>query len=265
MKRLIYQVSLGVQSQSKLYKKCIASVMRYCEKYDIDHVIQMQPTLRIKPDVFATNRSKESYEKHGGFLPIYEKENAFDLLDGYDQIAIIDADIFIRDDADNIFDDFGDTHPWGSVVEREMPITNQYKDKIYRYSIMQYDQLHNRGINFEPNTLGYEFFNMGMILINCAKFKPYLKGQSAKQFIMRAEFKDFIDGVGNWKWSTDQTLLNYFLKRHQVPVKHMHWKWNGLYTANTKINDCSFVHFFLKDKLPNGGEDVDQLMRDIGA
>ena len=69
MKRLIYQVYVG--KRSKLYDHCIASVKLYCEKYNIDHVIQKTPILRIKPDVFSTNRSKESYEKHGGVFPIY--------------------------------------------------------------------------------------------------------------------------------------------------------------------------------------------------
>ena len=43
----------------------------------------------------------------------------------------------------------------------------------------------------------------------------------------------------------------------------MDWKWNGLYTANTRIKDCYFVHFFLKDKLPERGENVNQLMKDV--
>ena len=89
MKRLIYQVCLGRQGQSKLYKHCIESVSNYCEKYDIVHYVQQVPKLKIKPDVFITNRSQESYEKHGGFLPIYEKENAFDLLFEYELNATI--------------------------------------------------------------------------------------------------------------------------------------------------------------------------------
>lgn len=263
MKRMIFQVCLGRQANSKLYKHCIDSVRYYAQKHDIEHVVVQTPKLKIKPDVFMTNRSKDSYEKHGGFLPIYEKEQAFDMLDDYDQIAIIDADIYIRPDAPNIFDDFGDTHAWGSVVEREMPITEKYLHKIQNYSNMQYRNLHNKGIDFKPDVFGYEFFNMGMILINSEQFKPFLQGQNAKQFITRSEFKDFVDGMGAWKWSTDQTLLNYFLKKYNVPTKHMDWKWNGLYGTNTKINECHFVHFFLKDLLPNQGENVEELMKQI--
>jgi hypothetical protein len=74
MKRLIYQVAVG--AKSRLYKHCIGSVAKYCDEHNIDHIVQQVPILKIKPDIFVTNRSKESYEKHGGFLPIYEKENA---------------------------------------------------------------------------------------------------------------------------------------------------------------------------------------------
>ena len=102
-----------------------------------------------------------------------------------------------------------------------------------------------------------------MMLLNSKQFKPYLKGQNPHDFLMRMEFKDFVDGVGAYKWSTDQTLLNYFLKKYKIPTKHMDCKWNGLYSAVNNIKDCHFVHFFLKDKLPNGGENVEELMKDI--
>ena len=144
-----------------------------------------------------------------------------------------------------------------------MPITDKYKDKIYRYSVMQYDILHNAGVNFNPNTFGYEFANMGMIVLNCKNFKPYLQGQDAKSFINRMEFKPFVDGDGAWKWSTDQTLLNYFIKKYNVPTQKMGWQWNGLYGANTRIDECFFVHFFLKDHLPDQGENVEELMKQI--
>ena len=262
MKTLIYQVCLGRQAKSKLYEKCISSVAEYCEKHGIEHIVQTQGKLKIAPDIFMSNRSKDATAKHGGFLPIYEKENAFDLLDDYDQIAIVDADIYIRPDAPNIFEDMQCGCAFGAVVEREMPITEEYKAKITNYSIMQYKGLNGK-IDFKPNNLGFEFMNMGLIVLNCAKFKPFLNGQTAKQFLNRSEFVPFVNGQGNWKWSTDQTLLNYFLKKYKVPTKKLDWKWNGLYSANTKIDECHFVHFFLKDKLPDGGENVDALMASI--
>lgn len=262
MKRLIFQVSVG--KPSNLYKHCIRSVHDYCERHDIKHIVLTSPKLRIKPDIFTSGRSEESYMKYGGYLPIFEKENAFEYLDDYDQIAIVDADIYIRPDADNIFSDFGTDFAFGAVAEREMDIQQWYGGKIQNYSAMQYRHLHGSGQgDFKPNNLGYEFFNMGLILLNSELFKPYLKGQDPHTFLNRMEFKDFVDGTGAYKWSTDQTLLNYFLKKYKIPTKHMEGKWNGLFGAINNVKDCNFVHFFLKDKLPDGGENVDQLMNQI--
>ena len=259
MKRLIYQVYTGKKSQ--LYDFCIDSVMAYCEKNDIDHIVQKQPLMRIKPDVFTTNRSKESYEKYGGFLPIYEKENAFDYWDLYDQIAIIDADIWIRPDAPNIFDEIEPETDFAGVVERELPILPWYKNKIINYSQMQYSSLAQK-IDFLPNTSGFEFFNMGLMVMN-KSISKYLNGQSGKEFIERLEFKDFVDGKGPWKWSTDQTLLNYWVRKEKMNLQRLNWKWNALFTAisDENIKKANFVHFFLKDKLPNNGENVEELLK----
>lgn len=259
---MIYQVYVG--KPSRLYDHCTASVAMYCQEHGIDHIVQTTPILKIKPDVFATNRSKESYEKHGGFLPIYEKENALDYFDRYDQICIVDADIFIRSSSPNIFDELDPEVSFAGVLERDMPVQDWYKQKLISYSNMQYRSLQSNQVDFKPNKLGYEFYNMGLMLMNKSITK-YMKTQSARSFIERMDFKDFVDGIGAWKWSTDQTLLNYWLRKDGVPRQDLSWRWNALYTAvhSEYIKDASFVHFFLKDKLPNRGENVEELMKAI--
>jgi len=262
MKRMIYQVYVG--KPSKLYDHCTASVAAYCSRHGIDYTIQKTPILKIKPDVFATNRSKESYEKHGGFLPIFEKENAFGYFPEYDQIAIVDADIYIRSDAPNIFEELEEETEFAGVVEREMPITHQYAQKIINYSRMQYHNLHiNKVANFQPNPLGYEFYNMGLMVMQCHIKKYFKPGESPHQFISRPEFKDFVDGQGAWKWSTDQTLLNTWVRKEKMRQHHLDWKWNALYKGvrDDKLPEAYFVHFFLKDLLPERGENVQQLMK----
>ena len=258
MKRLIYQVYVG--KRSKLYDHCTASVAEYCKQYNIDHIIQRTPILKIKPDVFTTNRSKESYEKHGGFLPIYEKENAFSYFKDYDQICIVDSDIWIRPGSPNIFEDVSAHADFSGVIESSMPILPWYKQKIVNYSRMQYGSLK---INWQYNEeTGFPFMNMGLMMMN-KSFANYLNGQTPKQFIDRPEFKQFVDGMGPWKWSTDQTLLNYWIRKEKMTVNNLDWKWNALYTAidNSKIKEAYFIHFFLKDKLPNRGENVEELMK----
>lgn len=261
MKKLIYQVYIG--KRSKLYDHCTASVKAYAKRIGADYEVQRSPILMIKPDVFMTNRSPESYEKHGGFLPIYEKENAFAYLRSYDQVAIVDADIFIRDDAPDIFDVLPSEYDFGAVLERDMPINNQYRAKIANYSRMQYGMNTLRPL-FNWNEAGANFYNMGMIVLN-KSFAKYLNNQTPLQFLRQPRFKSFIDGMGAWKWSTDQTLLNVFIKEDNVKVKNLDWKWNALYTAvhQNKIKDAYFIHFFLKDKLPARGENVEELMKNV--
>lgn len=257
MKRLIYQVYVG--KKSKLYDHCIASVAEYCKRHGITHIVQKTPILFIRPDPFMSNRSAECQSRPLP-LPIFEKENAFTYLKSFDQVAIIDSDIWIRPDAPNIFDDFGTEHDFGGVVERDMPITDQYAGKIQNYSRMQYSSIRN--VDWKWNDRGGEFMNMGVMLMNNS-IEKYLNGETPKQFLSRPRFKPFIDGVGNWKWSTDQTLLNTWIREEKMKIKNMDWKWNGLFTANTKIKECHFVHFFLKDKLPEQGENVEKLMEAV--
>ena len=260
MKRMIYQVAVG--RKSKLYEHCIESCSVYCEAHGIDHIVQRIPILKIKPDVFATNRSKESYEKHGGFLPIYEKENAFSYWDQYDQIAIIDADIWIRPGARNIFEEIQPDVCFAGVIEKQMPINEKYRQKIHNYSRMQYGPIK---LDWNWDNAGGDFFNMGMMVMNKSITK-YLKGQTPEQFIRRPEFKQFVDGLGPWKWSTDQTLLNVWLKSEKIPVQHLHSEWNSLFGAlrdDRYYRAAQFVHFFLKDHLPNQGENVEELMKHV--
>ena len=257
MKRLIYQVYVG--KKSRLYDHCTASVKAYCKAHDIDYVLQEQPILMITPDVFQTNRSKEATARLG-YLPIFEKENAFAYLRSYDQVAIIDSDVYIRPYAPNVFEFLEPEYDFGGVVEREMPITKAYQNKIRNYSAMQYQTI--KHVDFKKNDLGYEFMNMGVMIMNKSVLN-YLKGMTPLQFLRQPKFKAFVDGLGPWKWSTDQTLLNTWIKEDKLKVKNMHWTWNGLFSANTRIKDCHFVHFFLKDKLPEAGENVQELMKQI--
>jgi len=259
MKRLIYQVYLG--EKNNLYDFCTESVKDYAKKNNIDHYLQTKPLLRIKPNPFSNGRSENATRKHGGFLPIYEKENAFGFIDDYDQIAIVDADIFIRPGSPNLFNNFGDKYPFGAVVERDMPLQPWYVEKIRNYSQMQYSTL--RDVDWKWNRKGGEFYNMGLMVMNCELFKPYLLGQTPAEFFNRPEFQRFIDGVGAWKWSTDQTLLNWWVKKQNIPVKQLNWRWNGLFSANSNITECHFVHFFLRSKLPNKGNNIDELMMRI--
>lgn len=271
MKRLIYQVYVG--NRTHLYDHCTKSVKEYAEDINrkenarnkVDYIVQTQPIMRIKPDVFATNRHPRAWEQHGGFLPIFEKENAFNYWDKYDQIVIIDADIYVRPNTPNIFNEMSNETEFAGVVERTCPVEDWYKQKLSEYSKSQYDRL--KDVDWKWNQFGAHFFNMGLMLLNrqMVQYFPRKHGkyETGKEFIERAEFKRFVDGEGAWKWSTDQTLLNYWVKKENMKIQELDWKWNALYTAihEDKIKDAYFIHFFKKQSLPHNGENIDELMK----
>jgi hypothetical protein len=177
-----------------------------------------------------------------GFLPIFEKEVAFSYLDRYDRIAIVDADVYARDTAPDVF---AGVDCFGAVAERDMPLTENYRSKVRKHSEAQFRSLDD--VDWRWNADGAEFFNMGVMVLG-PQFREHMT-EAPEQFLRRPEFERFVNGEGHWRWSTDQTLLNYWLKRDKVPVTRMDWRWNALYTAVPDVGPAHFVHFFLSDKL----------------
>ena len=86
-----------------------------------------------------------------------------------------------------------------------------------------------------------------------------------KEFLTQSKFKPFVDGQGAWKWSTDQTLLNVWVKDEKMKVNNLSYHWNALYSGvhMEMLKDAHFIHFFLKDKLPERGENVEELMKHV--
>ena len=259
--KMIYQVYVG--QPSALYDICIASMDSYCAKHGIDHIVQREPILKICPNMSRTERSHQAVARLG-YLPRFEKENAFSYINQYDQIAIVDSDIFVRANAPDIFDHLPKEYAFGAVAERDLPCTKKHRSKITKYSKSAFGNLTD--VDWRWNDLGAEFYNMGMMVLNCEKFKGFLQGQTPAEFLRREEFQDFIDGVGYFRWSTDQMLLNWWVKKSRMSVKNMNWRWNALYKGieDSQLPQAHFVHFFLKDLLPERGENVERLMKDIG-
>ena len=249
-RRLCYQISVG--DPPAFYATCIESVAKYCERFHVEHIVQREPILKIAPVKSA--RSENALRL--GYLPIYEKEQAFAYLDRYDQIAVVDADIYIRPDAPNIFDELqGAT--FAGVLERDMPLTAAYVDKIQKYSKAQHSPL--KDVDWLWNERGSAFWNMGLMLFS-SKLAEYLNGETPRQFIQRPEFERFVNGEGHWKWSTDQTLLNYWVKKTGMKTRDLNWKWNALFGGVTGVEQAHFIHFFLSAKLPRRGAEIPQII-----
>lgn len=258
MKTMIFQVKVGPNPPA-FYDTCIQSVDQYCQKYGIDHIVLTEPQLKIKP--LNSKRSKEAVERLN-FLPIFEKEVAFEYLDQYDAICIIDADIYIRDNAPNIFNELSEGIVFAGVLERDMPLTKEYITKITNYSKGQYESL--KDVDWKWNKSGAAFYNMGLMLFT-KDIKQYLNGDTPEQFIKRKEFERFVNGEGNWRWSTDQTLLNYWVKKTGMKVKNLEWKWNALFKGvkDEVLPESYFIHFFLSNNLPKKGAEIPTIVKDL--
>ena len=176
--------------------------------------------------------------------------------------CVIDADIYIPQTAPDIFSELEPQYAVGSVYESDLPMTDAYAKKIRGYSKMLKQFPYKWSFN---ERTGHAFFNSGVMLYNSQKMLDALQGMGPREFLEQQELADFINGKGQLKWQSDQITLNYWFKKNSVEVKHLDWKWNALYTAVVKeeIKNSYFFHFFLKDKLPDKGENVEKLLEDI--
>jgi hypothetical protein len=236
--RLIYQVAVG--EVPDFYEACIQSVARYAARIGAEHIVQREPLLRIAP----LNSQRSANALRLGYLPIFEKENAFEYLYRFDQVLILDADVYVRASAPDIFLELGDAD-FAGVVERTMPLTPAYEDKVWKHSQGQFSPLDTVGWDWTEK--GAHYYNMGVMLLGSG-FRQYLHGETPEQFLRRPEFQRFIDGVGHWRWSTDQTLLNWWLKDCGMQTRDLDWRWNALFGAVRDHRPAHFVHFFLSAK-----------------
>lgn len=240
-KQLIYQVAVG--EVPAFYELCIESVADYAYRWGFKHIVQREPQLRIKP--LASQRSVNALRL--GYLPILEKEAALAFLDSYEAICILDADIYVTKHAENVFS--GVKTDFAGVLERDMPLTPAYLDKIRKHSEGQFRSLTD--VDWQWNQAGAAYYNMGVMILN-QSILPYLHGQTPTEFLRRPEFARFINGEGHWKWSTDQTLLNWWVKKSGMTVTAMDWRFNALYGAVESLTGAHFVHFFLSAKQQPG-------------
>lgn len=238
--KLVYQVAVG--EVPAFYHRCIESVARYCDRHGHAHVVQREPILRIRPVKSA--RSENALRL--GYLPIFEKENALAYLGHFESVAVIDADVFIRETAPDIFD-HADAD-FSGVLERDLPVTQEHRTKLRKHSEGQFSTLTD--VDWQWNDSGAAFYNMGVMVFG-AGVRRYLEGQSPAEFIRRPEFERFVNGEGHWKWSTDQTLLNWWVKKSGMTTRNLDWRWNALYGACRDVTEAHFVHFFLSSKQPD--------------
>ncbi len=243
MRRLIFQVAVG--EVPEFYGPCMKSVQDYAAKIGVEYCYINEPQLRIVPK--ASQRSENALRL--GYLPIFEKEHGFSYLGEYDQVCILDADVYVRDIAPSIFD-VAAGHDFAGVLECELPLQDRYLKKIRAYAQDQYGD-RNRA-----------FYNMG-VTVWSANVLTYLNGDTPKQFIERPEFEKFVNGEGKYRWSTDQTLLNEWVRRTCMSRRCLDWRWNCMYDyvdPKALKQGPYFIHFALAANMPRKGVEIPDII-----
>jgi hypothetical protein len=253
MRRLIFQVAVG--EVPAFYGPCMESVRQYAARIGADYEALSEPELRIVPK--KSQRSENALRL--GYLPIFEKEAGFGRLGftektvGYDQVCILDADVYVRDCAPNIFD-VAEGFDFAGVRECDLPLQPQFERKIVNYAKDQYGDKN------------FHFYNMG-VTVWSANVLTYLNGETPKQFIERPEFEKFVNGEGKYRWSTDQTLLNTWVRKSGMTTRCLEWRWNCMYDyviPTALRQEPYFVHFALAANMPHKGAEIPDIIARMG-
>lgn len=236
MKCLVFQTYLG--DRRALWDRCTASVAAYAERVGADYHCQRRPLLWIAP--LQSRRSVNALRL--GYLPILEKANAFTFLGDYQRVCVIDADVWISPDAPSIFDAMVPGTDFAGVVERELPLLPAYARKLDSYERGQYGPLRN---------VGLPFFNCGVEL--WSEQVRRLCPEPPAQFLRRPEFARFINGEGAWRWQTEQTLKNWWLRDAGATLQHLDPRFNWLFgmVHRGREREGWFHHFLLSSHLPD--------------
>ena len=258
MKRLIFQVAVG--EVPPFYAQCMETVRAYAARIGADYEVLREPVLRIVPK--ASRRSENALRL--GYLPIFEKEQALAYLGSYDAVAVIDADIAVMPGAPDVFEAAGDAD-FAGVCERDLPLLPQYARKVQDYSRDQYHCLQD--VDWQWDRRGADFYNMGMMVFSGAVSR-FLEGQSPREFIQRPEFERFVNGEGKWRWSTDQTLLNWWVRKSGMSRRNLDWRWNALYSylkPEALKQKPHFVHFNLASLFNRQGAEIPEIIEALAA
>lgn len=224
MKRCIYA---GCYSPNGSYYDMISditfeSMKKYAKKIGVDFYCDKE---------YLTYDIKGSEDVDAIKKMLNMKMKSFDLLDNYDQVLYMDSDIYIKDDAENIFD--------------------QYNDPNYCYFNNTFSgagghrPLMIKALNAHNNTLISK--NIKPLLNQSSLSKNYY---CAGLFIVSKKFKNIFKNepptyVTNVFW--EQEWFNLLIIRNKVPIINIDKSFNFPYEGPSFFKTGAkknFVHFW---------------------
>ena len=207
MKTAIYTLNIQVR-KNDIFQDCIQSISNYAEGVGADFI--------MRTAIFDHALSDEQDYKN----VIMEKFYIRELLNYYDRVLYLDADILVKNNAPNIFE----YHPDTSKIFLYNEI--KFNDVDYDSYIEKVATKHN--IPWTKSGDRYDFYNAGVMLVSKS-------GRSAFEFARDEYF--IMDGL---PLIVDEPYLHHMLFKHNINIAELDKRFNTMVYFE---DDGWFLHF----------------------
>ena len=167
----------------------------------------------------------------------FEKFFFVDLLERYERVLYLDADVLITPHAENIFEKYSDTNKFCAYNETDFT-ENMDRDFCV-------DPLLEYCPNWPFDNKGKRrYFNSGVMLI------------SNKHLEVLKNFRNVPNIPGVINIFPDQTYLNYIISSNNVPFENLDYSFNRMHLGNKDESlerfKSNFIHYAGPDLYGNG-------------
>jgi lipopolysaccharide biosynthesis glycosyltransferase len=217
-KNVLLTISIGYHNNMS---ETFLAMENYCKKYNIDFIRINYPIINF-------------------ISPYFEKFFFIDLLDRYDRVLYMDADVLITPNAVNIFDYYPDTTKFYAYNETD---NNETMDRDEYVKPLLTD-MPNWPMDDKNK---YRYFNSGVMLIS-KEHKDFFKN-----------FKNIPEIPGIFAFQ-DQTYLNYLIVKHNIKYEYLDYSFNRMHLGNKDENhdryNSNFIHYAGPDVYGDGNKNI---------
>lgn len=209
--------TLGINGYDSL--PTIKAMQKYADKCDADFFIQKTPVVN-----------------YANFY--FEKFYFIDLLEKYERVLYLDADVLITPKAENVFEKYSDTTKFYAYNETDHTETmdrDPYVNPlIFDQPYWPFDEKGKR-----------QYFNAGVFLVSK---------------INKEKFENFknIPNINGIMSFGDQTYLNYMVVKNKINFESLDYSFNRMHLGNkdyeNKRYDSNFIHYAGPDVYGNGNK-----------
>jgi FkbM family methyltransferase len=213
MKLAIYTIMIG---NNPMFEYTRHSMELYAKRINADLIIRTEQLSNLFEQEVGLNVTTACFEKL--FIE--------DLLQTYDRVLYLDADILIHPNSPNIFDIYSDVNKVYMFHEAA------YEDRAFCVqSICQ--QLNYNPKRWKKLEGRYIYYNGGVIL--CSKESNFLKYKSIE------EFRNLYGKIPHH----DQTYFSYLIQKHQVQNQPIDYRFDRMdYMGNFEQRfEAYFIHY----------------------